>query len=97
MKRSRGDVERAIKSGVLDISIDVIQNPQEYMRTDKNILLHKGSYYRAVIDDRETTAIVRVEKIDGEKHNTSAVSPGWIEQVVTLDHRGQSLHCRLTL
>ncbi|MEL9009573.1 helicase SNF2, partial [Escherichia coli] len=67
MKRSRGDVERAIKSGVLDISIDVIQNPQEYMRTDKNILLHKGSYYRAVIDDRETTAIVRVEKIDGEK------------------------------
>ncbi|MDW4788829.1 hypothetical protein NQ370_26560, partial [Escherichia coli] len=36
MKRSRGDVERAIKSGVLDISIDVIQNPQEYMRTDKN-------------------------------------------------------------
>ncbi|MWP28241.1 hypothetical protein GQN34_30290, partial [Escherichia coli] len=36
MKRSRGDVERAIKSGVLDISIDVIQNPQGYMRTDKN-------------------------------------------------------------
>ncbi|WP_249524434.1 hypothetical protein [Escherichia coli] len=68
MKRSRGDVERAIKSGVLDISIDVIQNPQEYMRTGKNILLHKGSYYRAVIDaEYETTAIVRVTQIEGEK------------------------------
>ncbi|HFZ2373292.1 TPA: SNF2-related protein [Escherichia coli] len=68
MKRSRGDVERAIKSGVLDISIDVIQNPQEYMRTGKNILLHKGSYYRAVIDaEHETTAVVRVTQIEGEK------------------------------
>lgn len=85
MKRSRGDVERAIKSGVLDISIDVIQNPQEYMRTGKNILLHKGSYYRAVIDaEYETTAIVRVTQIEGEKRNTPAASPGWIEQVATL-------------
>jgi hypothetical protein len=68
MKRSRGDVERAIKAGVLDIDTDVVQNPQEYVRTDSNILLHKGSYYRARLEqDRDYFAIVRVTGIDAER------------------------------
>lgn len=67
MKRSRGDIERAIKFGVLDIDIDVVQNPHDYVRTAKNVLLHKGSYYRAVIDEsRDLTAIVRITAIEAE-------------------------------
>ncbi|HAP2635342.1 TPA: helicase SNF2, partial [Escherichia coli] len=68
MKRSRGDLERAIKAGVLELDADVLQNPQEYVRTEKNILLHKGSHYRAIIDENHnTTAIVRVTAIDAER------------------------------
>lgn len=71
MKRSRGDVERAIKSGVLDISMDVIQNPQEYVRTVSNILLHKGSYYRAKTNDEGAKSIVRITSIDAEAESFS--------------------------
>lgn len=68
MKRARGDVERAIKAGVLDVDTDVVRNPQEYVRMASNILLHKGSYYRATTDDeRDLTSIVQIKAIDAEK------------------------------
>ncbi|MDV1094927.1 SNF2-related protein [Raoultella ornithinolytica] len=67
MKRSKGDVERAIKTGVLDINIDVVQNPQEYVRSTSNILLHKGSYYRATAQDSlGALSIVCITGIDAE-------------------------------
>lgn len=67
MKRSKGDVERAIKSGILDISVDVVQNPQDYVRTDANILLHKGGHYRVHLsDDKGYQVVARVVRIDAE-------------------------------
>lgn len=97
MKRSRGDLERAIKAGVLELDADVLQNPQEYVRTEKNILLHKGSHYRAIIDENHnTTAIVRVTAIDAERGGCTCRISRWMWLVVTLVLRGRHYFCPLT-
>lgn len=69
MKRSRGDVERAINSGVLDLDIDVIQNPQAYCRVPSGVMLRIGSYFRVLTDGLEAsnTGTVQIKKIYPER------------------------------
>jgi len=69
MKRARGDVERAITNGVLDIDIDVVQNPQSYIRVPSGVMLRIGSYFRVLTDgaDLPYAGVVQVKKIYPER------------------------------
>ncbi|MCU3341325.1 SNF2-related protein [Enterobacter hormaechei subsp. hoffmannii] len=60
VKRARGDLERSIKAGIIDVDPDVLLNPSQYVKTATGTLLKAGAYYWIVGDYRYVGRITRL-------------------------------------
>ncbi len=52
LKRSRGDLERGIAAGAIDIDKDVLLNPSSYLKTPQGRMLKAGGYYKLNTGDQ---------------------------------------------
>lgn len=69
IKRSRGEVERAIKSGALEVDPDVLRAPEQYMKLPDGQLVRIGATYEIWLnDDREEKGVFQIRKFFPEKN-----------------------------
>lgn len=69
IKRSRGDVERAIKAGLLEVDQDVLLYPDQYMKLTDGQMVRIGCYYEIWLDeDRNDKGLFEIRKFFPEKN-----------------------------
>lgn len=69
IKRSRGEVERAIKSGALEVDPDVLRAPEQYMKLPDGQLVRIGATYEIWLnDDRHEKGVFQIRKFFPEKN-----------------------------
>lgn len=66
LKRAKGDLERSIAAGVIDIDPDVLLNPSNYMKTNSGRVLKTDAYY-TINTDTSQQVIVRITRLLPEK------------------------------
>lgn len=71
LKRSKGDLERGIAAGVIDIDPDVLRNPSSYMKTTDGRVLKKGGFYD-LKTARSQKVVVSITRLMPEKNTVEA-------------------------
>lgn len=73
IKRTRGDVERAIKAGLLQVDQDVLLYPDQYMKVANGSMVRINAYYEIWLsDERHDKAVFKVRKFFPEKDTVEA-------------------------
>lgn len=68
IKRSRGEVERAIKAGMLEVDPDVLRAPEQYMKLSGGQLVRIGACYEILLDeDLSDKGVFQIRKFFPEK------------------------------
>lgn len=71
LKRSKGDLERGIAAGAIDIDPDVLLNPSSYMKTKDGRVLKKGGFYR-LLTGTPQTVVVNITRLLPESNAVEA-------------------------
>lgn len=71
LKRSKGDLERGIAAGVIDIDPDVLLNPSSYMKTHDGRVIKSGGYY-TIKTDTPQQVVVCITRLLPEKQAVEA-------------------------
>lgn len=73
IKRSRGEVERAILTGALEVDPDVLRAPEQYMKLTGGQLVRIGACYEIWMDeDKHDKGVFQIRKFFPEKGTVEA-------------------------
>lgn len=69
IKRSRSDVERAIKAGLLQVDPDVLMYPEQYMKLADGQMVRINSFYEIWLrEERQDKGVFQIRKFFPEKN-----------------------------